>query len=115
MIGVFTAIGAWFGRFAATLGVSGVAALAFLGPLGPIISGIASAIGLAISALFEIIASLSKSAEGRIVLAILAFGFGFLYLRYHYIQEGRALERPAAFAQGVARGKSTAVCARARR
>ncbi|MGA7326689.1 MAG: hypothetical protein WBX25_19910 [Rhodomicrobium sp.] len=115
MIAVLSAIGAWFGRLVATLGVSGVAALAFLGPLGPIISGLAGAIGSAISALFEIIASLSKSAEGRIVLAILALGFGFLYLRFHYIQEGRALERPAAFAQGVARGKSIAVCARTRR
>jgi hypothetical protein len=38
----------------------------------------------------EIIASLAKSPEGRVLLAVIAAGLGFLYLRFHYIEEGRA-------------------------
>lgn len=94
MIAVFAAIGAWLARGFAALGLGTVASLAFLGPLGPILAGIATAIGAAITAIFEIVASLSRSAEGRVVLAIAAFGLGFLYLRFHYIEEGKAMVQP---------------------
>ncbi len=90
MIAVISVIGAWIARRAAAWGIGKVAALAFLGPVGVIMSSIANAIGSAITATFEIIASLSKSAEGRVVLAIAALGFSFLYLRFHYIEEGKA-------------------------
>jgi hypothetical protein len=90
MIPVFTALGVWIARRFAALGIGTVSALAFLGPLGPIISGIANAIGSIITAVFEIIASLAKSAEGRVVLGIVLVAVGFLYLRFHYIEEGKA-------------------------
>ena len=94
MIAVFTAIGTWFaGRFAA-LGLGTVASLAFLGPIGPIVTGIANAIGAIITAIFEIVASLAKSAEGRVVLALMALGLSFLYLRFLYIEAGKAMAHP---------------------
>jgi len=77
---------------AAKIGLS-VGALAFLGPLAPAISGIAQFVGAIVAALGEILSSLSKSAEGRVALAIVAATLGLLYLRFHYIEEGRALER----------------------
>ena len=77
---------------AANLGLS-TAGLALLGPLAPIISGLAQLIGAAITAAAEILASLSKSAEGRVVLALAAALIGFLYLRFHYIEEGKAIGR----------------------
>ncbi|MBT3070924.1 hypothetical protein KKP04_08595 [Rhodomicrobium sp. Az07] len=77
---------------AAKLGLS-VGALAFLGPLAPIVSGVAQFVGAIVAAIGEILASLSKSAEGRVALAILAATLGLLYLRYHYIEEGRTIER----------------------
>jgi hypothetical protein len=77
---------------AGKLGLS-VGALAFLGPLAPAVSGVAQFVGALIAAIGEILASLSKSAEGRVVLAILAATLGLLYLRYHYIEEGRTIER----------------------
>ena len=94
MIAVLTAIGAWFSRRFAAFGLGTVASLALLGPAGPILTGIANAIGATITAVFEIIVSLSKSAEGRVVLALVAFGLGFLYLRFHYIEEGKAMVHP---------------------
>lgn len=93
MIAVFTAIGAWLARRFAAWGIGSIATLAFLGPLGPMLTGIANAIGSALTAVFEIIASLAKSAEGRVVLAIAAAAIGFLYLRFHYIEEGKAEAR----------------------
>ena len=51
--------------------------LAFLGPLGPILTGIANAIGAPITAIFEIVASLARSAEGRVSSCILRPGLGF--------------------------------------
>jgi len=94
MIAVFTAIGTWFAGRMAALGLGTVASLAFLGPVGPTVTGIANAIGSIITAIFEIIASLAKSAEGRVILALLALGLGFLYLRFHYIEEGKAMAHP---------------------
>ncbi len=94
MIAVFSAFGAWIARGFAALGLRTVATLAFLGPAGPILTGIASAIGAIITAIFEIVASLAKSAEGRVILALLALGLGFLYLRFHYIEEGKAVVHP---------------------
>lgn len=89
MIAFFTALWARLAAWA-----SAATFLSFLGPLAPIIAGVASALGSTITALFEILASLSKSPEGRVFLALLAGGLGFLYLRYHYIEEGKAEMQP---------------------
>lgn len=91
MISVLTYIGAWLAQRFAGLGLGTVASVALLGPLGPVVNGIANAIGATITAVFEIIVSLSKSAEGRVVLGLMALGLSFLYLRFHYIEEGKAM------------------------
>jgi hypothetical protein len=110
MMAILAKIGSWIaGRFTAW-GLGSILSLSFLGPLAPIITGIANAIGAAITAIFEILVSLSKSPEGRVVLGLAAAGFAVLYLRFHYIEEGRALGRQTAYAQGLARGKQLAVC-----
>jgi len=85
-------LGGRFAAVAANLGLS-AAGLALLGPLTPIISGIAQFVGAAITAAGEILASLSKSAEGRVALALAAALLGFLYLRFHYIEEGKAIAK----------------------
>jgi hypothetical protein len=94
MISVLTSISAWIARRIAALGLGAVASAALLGPIGPIVTGIANAIGATITAVFEIVVSLSKSAEGRVVLALVALGLGFLYLRFHYIEQGKAMVHP---------------------
>jgi hypothetical protein len=76
---------------AATIGLP--AALAFLAPLAPIVSGIAQLIGAVVTAIGEILAALSKSAEGRVALFLAATLLAFLYLRFHYIEEGKAIEK----------------------
>ena len=72
--------------------------LALLGPLAPVITGVAQFVGAVATAIGEILASLSKSAEGRIALALAAALLGFLYLRFHYIEEGKAMGRAEAAA-----------------
>jgi hypothetical protein len=67
--------------------------LAFLAPLAPIVSGIGQLIGAFVTAIGEILAALSKSAEGRVALCLIAVLVGFLYLRFHYIEEGKAIEK----------------------
>jgi len=94
MISVFASIGAWLARRIAALGLGAITSVGLLGPLGPIVTGIANAIGATITAIFEIIVSLSRSAEGRVVLGLITAGLGFLYLRFHYIEEGKAMVRP---------------------
>lgn len=94
MIAVFTSIGSWLARCFASLGLGTAASLALLGPLGPLLTGIASAIGATLTAIFEIVASLARSAEGRVILALLALGLSFLYLRFHFIEEGKAMVHP---------------------
>jgi hypothetical protein len=94
MTAVFTVLGAWLSRRLAAFGLSTVLSLAFLGPAAPVLAGIANAIGATITAIFEIILALSKSAEGRVFLAIAALGIGFLYMRFHYIEEGKAMVHP---------------------
>lgn len=94
MISVLAAFGAWIARSFAALGLGAVTSLALLGPVGPILTGVANAIGAIITAIFEIVASLAKSAEGRVILALFALGLGFLYLRFHYIEEGKAMVHP---------------------
>jgi hypothetical protein len=94
MISIFAPAGAWLAKRCAALGLGAVASAAFLGPLGPILSGIANAIGATITAVFEIVVALSKSAEGRVVLGIIAVGVSFLYLRFHYIEQGKAMVHP---------------------
>ena len=88
--------------------------LSFLGPLAPAVRGIATFIGSIFSAIAEIITSMAKSVEGRVGLAVGAAFLGGVYLRFHYIEEGRQLEhRPVyaagvkdGFAQGYARAKA---------
>jgi hypothetical protein len=94
MTAIFTALGAWLSRRLAAFGLSTALSLAFLGPAGPILTGIANAIGATITAIFEILVALSRSAEGRVFLAMAALGLGFLYLRFHYIEEGKAMVHP---------------------
>lgn len=86
---MFGLITGFFGRIAGLLG--GAALLSFLGPIVPIIAGIGSAIGAVITAIAEIITAMSKSPEGRVCLALVAAGLAFLYVRFHYIEEGKAL------------------------
>ncbi len=69
------------------------AGLALLGPVTPIISGMAQFVGAVVTAIGEILASLSKSAEGRVALALAVALLGFMYLRFHYIEEGKAIAR----------------------
>ncbi len=69
------------------------AALAFLSPLAPIVSGVVQFTGAVVTAVGEILAALSRSAEGRVALCLIMALVGFLYLRFHYIQEGKAIER----------------------
>ncbi|MGO8955338.1 MAG: hypothetical protein ACLPWS_06690 [Rhodomicrobium sp.] len=93
MIAVLTAIGAWFARQLAVSRLTSLASFALLGPLGSIATGIAGAIGAIVTAAFEIVAALARSAEGRVILAIAALGLSFLYLRFHYTEEGKAEAR----------------------
>jgi uncharacterized membrane-anchored protein len=78
-------------RIAGVLGVKTMALLAgssMTGVLTPAINAIMAVLrGIA-----DIIVDLSKSAEGRVILMLLAIVAGFFYLRFHYIHEGRALE-----------------------
>jgi hypothetical protein len=94
MISILTSVGAFLARRFAGLGLSAVASVAVLGPLGPVLNGIANAIGSTITAVFEIVVALSRSAEGRVVLGLIALGLSFLYLRFHYIEEGKAMVHP---------------------
>jgi hypothetical protein len=110
MMAILGSIGTWIAGRITAWGLGGILSLSFLGPVAPILTGIANAIGAAITAIFEILVSLSKSPEGRVVLGIAAAGFAILYLRFHYIEEGRALGRATAYAQGLARGKQLAAC-----
>jgi phage-related minor tail protein len=90
----------------------------FATPLGfivPALTGIAQFIGGLFTAVAEIIVSLAKSAEGRVVLASAAAGLGFLYLRFHFIEEGKAMAQTAAYEQGLAKGKTLGACQRAKK
>jgi hypothetical protein len=91
LLGLVTSLLARIPALAVKIGFP--AALAFLSPLAPIITGIGQFIGALVTAVGEILAALSKSAEGRIALCLIAALAGFLYLRFHYIQEGKAIER----------------------
>ena len=91
-LALFTTIGGRLAIGAAKLGLS-TAGLALLGPLTPIIIGGAQFLGSTVTAAGEIIASLSKSAEGRVALALAATLIGVLYLRFHYIEEGKAIAK----------------------
>ena len=61
-----------------------------LGVMGPAISGVATLVGGIFQAAGEIVVSLSKSPEGRVILALIGAAAAFLYLRFHYIEEGKA-------------------------
>ena len=92
-----TSLGGRLAAGTAKLGLSAVG-LALLGPLSPAISGVAQFVGAVVTAIGEILASLSKSAEGRVALALAAVLCGFLYLRFHYIEEGKGIARAEAAA-----------------
>jgi hypothetical protein len=87
---IFASLTPFFARLAGWVAKS-VFWSGLLGAVGPIVSAIATLIGGFISAVSEIVVSLSKSPEGRVVLGICAAGLGFLYLRFHYIEEGKAM------------------------
>ena len=65
-----------------------------LGFIGPAVSGVATLVGSIFQAVSEIVVSLSKSPEGRVILGLIAGAVAFLYFRYHYIEEGKALAHP---------------------
>ena len=96
-LALIVSLGGRLAAGAAKFGLS-TAGLALLGPLSPVISGMAQFVGAVVTAIGEILASLSKSAEGRVALALAAALLGFLYLRFHYIQEGKAIGRVEAAA-----------------
>jgi hypothetical protein len=83
--------GSMWGVILAVVAKIGLPALAFLGPLAPIVTGIGQLVGAFVTAIGEILAALSKSAEGRVALCLMAALVGFLYLRFHYIEEGKAI------------------------
>ena len=91
-LAIFTSVAGRLAAGAAKLGITTVG-LALLGPLTPIIIGGAQFLGSVVAAAGEIIASLSKSAEGRVALALAATLIGVLYLRFHYIEEGKAIAK----------------------
>jgi hypothetical protein len=84
------------------------AVLTLLGPITPILTAIGQFIGGILTAIGEILASLSKSPEGRVAICLLAAGAGFLYLRFHYVEEGRAMGRE----EGRAKGRAEAIALR---
>jgi hypothetical protein len=103
MLSIVTTVGGWIAGRLGAWGLGSLASLAFLGPLAPIITGAANAIGAIVTAIFEIIVALSKSPEGRVVLGIAAAGVCFLYLRFHYIEEGKAMAHPQTIVKTVTR------------
>lgn len=81
MLGLLGSAGTWLlGRFTAW----------GLGAITPILTGIGNAVGAIITAVAEIIASLAQSPEGRVFLALCAAALCFLFIRFHYIEEGKA-------------------------
>lgn len=84
MLVLIGSLGSWIaGRFAAW------GASALLSPLAPIVTGVAQVIGAIVSAIAEIIGALAKSPEGRVALVLVAVGIVFLYVRFHYYEEGK--------------------------
>ena len=80
------------GRLAAKIGLS-AAALTVLGPLAPIISGMGQIIRRRDRDRGDPCLTVEKRRGARYALP--ARGpVGFLYLRYHYIEEGKALIKP---------------------
>lgn len=85
---MFAGIITWvLGRVAAW-GLSGIVA-----QVAPIVIGIVKLGGAILSAIAEIIMALARSPEGRVVLGLLVGALAFLYVRFHYIQEGVAREQ----------------------
>ena len=78
------------GGWAAKIGLGSLSSLAFLGPVGPVLTAIGTFIGSIISAIAEIIGAMARSYEGRIALVAIVTGLGLLWGRWHYIQQGRA-------------------------
>lgn len=92
MQGVFQLLALLWGKV-----LGGFGKLALLGPLAvlsPALGGIARFVGGIFEAIIEIVVAMSKSPEGRVMLGVFAAGAAFLYLRFHYIEEGKALVRP---------------------
>jgi hypothetical protein len=83
--GLFSSVFGWI----AGLGITAVL-LGWLSAVSPIVAAIVNAIGTVLSAIFEIVAALAKSPEGRVVLVLIIGIIGWLYLRFHYFEEGKA-------------------------
>jgi hypothetical protein len=66
------------------------AAAAGLASVTGILGSSLKAVGLLLEALAEIVVSLARSPEGRVVLVIVLIGAGSLYVRHHYLEQGRA-------------------------
>jgi hypothetical protein len=82
---LFSGVFGWI----AGLGITSVI-LGWLSAVSPIVAAIVNAIGAVLSAIFEIVAALAKSPEGRVVLVLIVGMIGWLYLRFHYFEEGKA-------------------------
>jgi hypothetical protein len=77
-----------------SFGALGIKSLALLA--GSTVTGLLTPVVTAVMAVLRgivnIVIDLSKSFEGRVVLAALIAVCGFFYLRFHYIEEGKARE-----------------------
>lgn len=102
---MLASLGAWMlGRIAAW-GLSGIVA-----QVTPIIVGIVKLGGAVISAVAEIIMALARSPEGRVVLGLALGALAFLYVRFHYIEQGKSQGDAAGYSRGVLAGKASLKC-----
>ena len=90
MLTILTKVLGTAASFAAKLGLSNLLNLGLLGPVGPVLTSIGQLIGSFISAVAEIIGAMARSYEGRWALAAIVIALSGLYLRWHYIEQGRA-------------------------
>jgi hypothetical protein len=77
-----------------SFGALGLKAFALLAgsSLTGLLTPAVTAIMAVLRGIVNIVIDLSKSFEGRVVLAALVAVAGFFYLRFHYIEEGKAQE-----------------------
>ncbi len=79
---------------AGSSGLLGIKAFALLAgsSLTGLLTPVVTAVMAVLRGIVNIVIDLSKSFEGRVVLAALIAVAGFFYLRFHYIEEGKARE-----------------------
>jgi hypothetical protein len=80
-LGILGTVGGWLFRRVTSWG---------LGALVPVLGSIGQFVGAIVTAIAEIIVAMAKSPEGRVGLMLIAAAFGFLYLRFHYFEQGKA-------------------------